>query len=425
MIWVYLLGLVSVSLLGILVALFPYRLATLPVILIGIKIPSFFFAILINGMFLLSYYGKGLLSGVQTIGAVSLASIGTILYKNKGKVLEKPAEMKRIPYEIIVLCIFGLFLSLSLLWSDANNYGLFKVQGFWLGIFIPFIFIYIYLGKNHKKLNVITNISLVFAIIAAIILLIENRGFSFGGRTTIESVNTIWSSRYIGVGLIISYYNCFVNTKVNYKRYRLLWISITILLFLAIIVNGSRGPLIAVVLSIIFIEVFLVKRTIGFYKRIIRNIFMILLVICFLFLLFNKLPRFNNMMNDANIIERVEFFSSTTDDFVEKPWTGWGVGGFAIALNGNDVRVYPHNIIFEIGIELGLVGLFIFFGIFIYLFKDKKYLLKSDNGRLWTTLFLFLFVSSLFSGDLFGNAALWIPLAVMVYLRRFNKYLLH
>jgi len=52
--------------------------------------------------------------------------------------------------------------------------------------------------------------------------------------------------------------------------------------------------------------------------------------------------------------------------------TGFGVGSFGIVTYGQDIRLYPHNIILEIWFELGLIGLILFTLWLVYLFLSVK-----------------------------------------------------
>lgn len=416
----YVLGVLFTILVSVLIPLYPYYFALIPFLLLSLKMPTFFFAVLINGMFLFSYFAKEFVAGFQTIGAVGLAAIGTLLHKNK-KNNNVLSIQKKLPVEIIILFTFGLYLTFSLIWSNANNYGLFKVEGFWLGIFIPFVFLYLFIQKDYNKLKSIINLCVIFSVIASILLFIENRGVIFGERTTIDNVNSIWIGRYIGVGLIISYYNCFVNNKVNNINFKFLWFGLTIFFLVALLVNGSRGPLVASIITIILVESILVKRIKKFSFKTVRSIFIPLLIMCILILSFDKIPRFQNLFSDENVMERIEFIESSILHFIEKPVFGWGIGGFGFAYKGVDDRIYPHNIIFEIGLELGIVGLIFFLFLLIRTFVNRKYLFTTDDGRLWTSIFIFFFVNSLFSGDLFGNATLWLPLAAVIQIRNYNR----
>ena len=410
---------ISIFMIGIISAYFPYHILAFSLFLIGLKFPSFFYSLYLNGMFLLDFVGKGLFSGFRTAGTIVLATLGTIIFKSKNQSNELKREFDS---SIVALFLLGVYLSLSLLWTQADEYGLFKVQGFWLGVFIPFFVFFEFLRKDIKKLNVISKASIIFSITAVTIILIENGGFSIGSRVTIDGVNTIWYGRYIGAGLIFSYYYCFHSKKTAIKRFRIMWFITSIYLLMGLLMNGSRGPLLAAVLAIIIMEFFIFKTS-NMLVRFLKNIFLTFLSLFCIILLILFVPRLNpqHFFQDQNVIERIEFINMSITGFLEEPLIGWGIGGYSTLLNENNVRIYPHNIILEFGVELGIIGLCFIAYIVYSFFKNRKILFVNDEGKVWSTLFIFYFTCALFSGDLFGNAAIWLPGAAMIQIKRYNS----
>jgi len=90
---------------------------------------------------------------------------------------------------------------------------------------------------------------------------------------------------------------------------------------------------------------------------------------------------------------------------------GVGTGGYAsIATTG---ALYPHNIVLEIGSELGILGLLAFAAFVISVIVRLLGLLaRGGESAGWSglllTLFMFSLVNAQFSGDVPYNSGLWL-----------------
>lgn len=116
-----------------------------------------------------------------------------------------------------------------------------------------------------------------------------------------------------------------------------------------------------------------------------------------------------NFENNFSNLERVRLISYAYDLFIENPF-GYGIGSSAEIFRFNDVTVgdnypHPHNTLVFLGIELGIIGIliyfYLFFAIFRSVFKLKNIRLK-NLGILLAASLLF----SSFANTLFFNGAL-------------------
>ena len=115
--------------------------------------------------------------------------------------------------------------------------------------------------------------------------------------------------------------------------------------------------------------------------------------------LFSTFSTLNNYEDDKNSVERVKQWEDSYKYFIESPVFGTGNGGFAALHKGKDIRFYPHNILVEIIVELGVVGTFLIFYIFYYLRKQFfKYCIQNkDFSQTLFYLFILGFITSLSS----------------------------
>jgi hypothetical protein len=107
------------------------------------------------------------------------------------------------------------------------------------------------------------------------------------------------------------------------------------------------------------------------------------------------------------------WFSSVTSFFV-----GLGSGGFSSLFIWRDWRWYPHNLFFEIIVELGLVGLII---VVLFIIKSYQIFNKgiqggslSDHSALWVAGTVVMFIAAQFSGDINDNRILWMFIGISI-----------
>lgn len=100
-------------------------------------------------------------------------------------------------------------------------------------------------------------------------------------------------------------------------------------------------------------------------------------------------------------------------------WKGIGAGNYSylgFTSSGNTAEhKYPHNILVEILVEYGLVGLLVFGLAFLVTSSLLLRVLIRETSSLYLVAYvLFLFVTSMFSGDLYDFRLFWLISAVIV-----------
>jgi O-antigen ligase len=79
--------------------------------------------------------------------------------------------------------------------------------------------------------------------------------------------------------------------------------------------------------------------------------------------------RFSNLIEGDAFESRGVLIQKSIEIIEAKFLFGTGYGGFGLTASGSDSRAYPHNIILEIFVETGIVGLLLFLFFFIYFFS--------------------------------------------------------
>jgi O-antigen ligase len=107
---------------------------------------------------------------------------------------------------------------------------------------------------------------------------------------------------------------------------------------------------------------------------------------------------------------RTHVWAEAWNNFLAHPLFGRGTGSF-YAIDG--IEHYPHNLLLEAGVELGLVGV-VFVGGFLVAAFISMMRARSEQGAgdLQVAVVIALFVSALvnasFSGDIQTNSSVWL-----------------
>jgi O-antigen ligase len=107
---------------------------------------------------------------------------------------------------------------------------------------------------------------------------------------------------------------------------------------------------------------------------------------------------------------RSQLWSEAWSHFLAHPVFGLGTGSFQHIA---PTDFYPHNLLLEIGVELGLVGLIIVAGFLVtaWLATARARILPGParlQAAVVTALFSSAVVNAMFSGDIQTNANLWL-----------------
>ena len=120
--------------------------------------------------------------------------------------------------------------------------------------------------------------------------------------------------------------------------------------------------------------------------------------------------------------KRLEFYKHALMAISEKPWVGWGLGGWSYYYNHGDSRTYPHNIFMEVGTEQGLLGLAALVLILAAMVLSLQTIWKDGRNLIFLLPVLaFSFCVTLLSGDLDYNRALWMWCGVALAASRIVK----
>ena len=120
---------------------------------------------------------------------------------------------------------------------------------------------------------------------------------------------------------------------------------------------------------------------------------------------------------------RIDRFRVSIDGFLDSYGLGVGTGGFA-HIYGASGKEYPHNIVLEVAVEQGLLGLFtllVLFGIvrrkinLVYRYEDQDYVVF---GQLIASIWFYMLINAFVSSDISGNHGVWVSPSLLWMLPR-------
>ena len=345
-----------------------------------------------------------------------------------------PSEPKSIVY---LFLIFGLLLGISYIYTASPDYGFRKILRFNTFAVTIFISPLLIIKSPADSKRLLSYFYFLLVIIIGIMLLQFVYFLKWGdfaivlaywNRISIPGANPIQVSRYLAIGAAMMIALLIRNKPSQSLHY----FAILFVILLSIILSGSRGPLVSIIIgSIVYAILYERKHSFRIFGY---GILAIGTIITLLLLLPESLTqRFFDISQGSvimtqqgvrrisTIATRFEFwsmslqawFSSITSFFI-----GLGAGSFSSLFIWRDWRWYPHNLFFEIIVELGLIGLVI--GV-LFIIKSYQIINKgiqrgsfTDHSALWVAGTVVMFIAAQFSGDINDNRILWMFIGISI-----------
>ncbi len=345
-----------------------------------------------------------------------------------------PSEQKSIVY---LFLIFGLLLGISYIYTVSPDYGFRKILRFNTFAVTMFISPLLIIKSPADSKRLLSYFYFLLVIIIGIMLLQFVYFLKWGdfaivlaywNRISIPGANPIQVSRYLAIGAAMMIALLIRNKPSQSLHY----FAILFVILLSIILSGSRGPLVSIIIgSIVYAILYERKHSSRIFGY---GILAIGTIITLLLLLPESLTqRFFDISQGSvimtqqgvrrisTIATRFEFwsmslqawFSSITSFFI-----GLGAGSFSSLFIWRDWRWYPHNLFFEIIAELGLIGLVI--GV-LFIIKSYQIINKgiqrgsfTDHSALWVAGTVVMFIAAQFSGDINDNRILWMFIGISI-----------
>jgi|TARA_B100001964_G_scaffold241858_1_gene315232 O-antigen ligase len=327
--------------------------------------------------------------------------------------------------------LFALFVLFSAFYTPSPHYGWLKAARFSLITFTMFLAPLVFLKTQEdssfltKSFNVFIATMTVLFIGKLIYVVITGGLLGYLVRITFTGINPIGPARVMSIGAGIALVYMFhLRNQINWKYGLIVFVMI-----LGTITTGSRGPLLSFFIGgslyLLLFEPFH-RRRLLLYTGVGISIIIVLLLL----LPENLTYRFLNISTGdyvmtqtgikrySTVASRLDFWTMSLNAWISSIknfFFGLGSGGFSSLFIWRDFRWYPHNFIFEIIVEFGLVG-FLLLSSFLmkswfFIWKEQSW---SRESRIWIVSALIMFFAALISGDINDNRILWTLISLSV-----------
>ncbi|MGV1090878.1 O-antigen ligase family protein [Clostridium perfringens] len=252
-------------------------------------------------------------------------------------------SLKFFIYYIIGIIIF-LVLSENNKWYEFSN-KLFKIISilFSIATIFSIIFPNIYFNIVHKLFSMEQQ-KIIFEL------------YSYDLYSGIAG-QTGSNAFFISIGIAILF--CEIFLKKKYRKINCLFLLIS---FIALLLTGKRGLLLANLITMIIILYFIFirkrKKGIGKFLIIIITIIIIILIMITIFpktaIVFDRF-----LSKEDKLTGRYELYNTAIVLFKEKPILGNGINTFKL-LNINNNLLDTHNVYLQLLCEIGIIGVILF-----------------------------------------------------------------
>ena len=242
------------------------------------------------------------------------------------------------------------------------------------------------------------------------------------GRLSFDALNPI-SLSYVAVTTLVAFVWLSIEQRWSVRLLSALSI-VTLPALLCLLLAASRGPIVALELSLLWL---FLRSDVDITKR----CFIVLLMTAIFFMIFfnndvgigsgsgsgsGSVPRRNlytvfiSPSTDESMFERSLLLKNSSEAIMQSPIKGTSY---------NDYKMYPHNIFIETAMSLGFLGFLMLISIILSIYK--YYDPRSEQSKsILSVLFIEYFISSQFSGSLWGMSELWMLLVLITAQPRFN-----
>jgi O-antigen ligase len=320
------------------------------------------------------------------------------------------------PTVLLSLTLLGVMI-LRLGPSPSHEYGSTKVQ-LYIADNLVFLIGAVFVGARREDLRLFFAIVLAVAVGEGTVLLLKllsgNIHMTFEGRFALSAQEyPIYLGRDSADGLIIAIYAVLTATR---TWTRMAAVAALPLLTVAMLAAGSRGPVVACLIGVIVLVVLTSTRGRSRRRLLLAGGGLLgAMAIVPLVLPGSAIGRaLSAIVGGAGGLAtngRSALWEKAFTGFGQHPLFGLGTGGFASL---NPPLPYPHNILLEAGVELGIVGVLLVAGIVFSAARRLYGVWRTSGDRdridaaVLAALFVAALINALVSGAIQDNKEIWL-----------------
>ncbi|NMC27033.1 MAG: O-antigen ligase family protein, partial [Syntrophomonadaceae bacterium] len=280
-------------------------------------------------------------------------------------------------------------------------------------------------------------LAVIFACLSFVVAIEAFTGYLTSGP---NSFIYVYGSNYLGLGRVIGLSLILVIVYFlfwsNILHERIFAILLALFYLWILLVGGGRGPLLAALFAALIPLLFSIGVSEGKLKirRFSIPIFTLIILCIAILGYLNETGQMTLTLNRLTVLQeagmgksagaRMEYYIYSFDLWKHSTLFGHGIGSWPIISGLGDIRNYPHNIMLEILVELGLIG-FIIFGILIWaafsLLRPINRIAYEPIKMLLIMLTVFMLFNAMLSGDISDNRLLFACIGLMPAAQFINR----
>lgn len=310
--------------------------------------------------------------------------------------------------------LFIIFCASSILWSIDPHLSRVQVAVRMMANLSLGVFLTTY-PKNYRQLSTILSAFYVssilyFLYVASIVDFSSMDEGRIAGAISDDDIAERMNSNYIAGRLAFAFYaGLFLLWKFKNNKYtKCFHIVFSVFIFYVVLMSGSRASLLILIIPPL---VYIMLRA----KHLIKSLAYIVIGFAMTFYVVMKIPVFYEIIGtrieDAvNVVtgnetgnedvSRLMLITYGIEWFSEKPVLGYGINCFKVlsdrAMLFSTRGKYAHNNYIELMVDVGLVGLLLYYSIFVYLFKSVKGLKRQSSTEILKVLLVLILIIDFF-----------------------------
>lgn len=284
--------------------------------------------------------------------------------------------------------------------------------------FILLLTSYAFFPESHRFIESSQTVSLTPVVILTMLFMVNIRDFGNFKKMLllVSRVAVLISLLYVVAHTLSPFrgfddtysmsfgYSMLLPAMFLFTQQRYLDKAASLLLFVLILLDGSRGPLLILGVFYVFYTLFLSSK-----KTKMRMILVGVVAVTAAIMILPQLDSFQNsrtmyLLQEGELVSHdsgrnEKMYSVVIPHIIERPLFGWGVGADRYFLDG----AYSHNIILEVCLHYGVfIGSFLFLCLFGYCLRIYRSPLMRKiplEREMFIMMFLYGFIPKLFSGS--------------------------
>lgn len=225
-------------------------------------------------------------------------------------------------------------------------------------------------------------------------------------RIAVEGINQNYTAYSLAIGAAV----LLLLWRTSVRKSRLTLLIGLVLIAAGINFTGTRGAMLALALLLAWAAAYRLRPSLAFKALIIAGVLALVVVAAGVV---DELMRPTRVpgRETGDLNGRLTIWPYAREHIAERPVLGWGLGAFRIL---NPYNVVAHNLVLELSVGLGMVGLLLFAAlIHSAIIRDTRTLAVDVRGRILTVGAIIVASLPIYlSGHWEQSAAAWVVIAI-------------